>query len=359
MKNQILFREEFKEWLISNKICKPSSADSYASYLSGVNGQFDIDGLSMCERIEKYHNAGDPFKINQLIVDLVNELYREDICEITGRPQNTINNWRSALLQYTEFFYYFTVDAESVNLGEKEDDKSVEEMIKLINENADRVEKASEPKNIRTRKYKYPAKDLMKNFKFRIITQDRFYGEIFFPISFIKRLMYVNNEAEYFEKWLENQLNDILIYCENGTHRFNEISELSVHISKEKKEIYITVNNEQKLIYSPSSISNKLIPFASPNLKGVAIDHITSMKSILIDNLTLLPQLLLITSLLKSIAGDKATAKEYKAAGSILLKSEASKEINIEFLKTELELIKTLTKFQLMDKIENIKKGAK
>ena len=357
MTTKILFKDEFKEWLIISKICKQTSADSYASYISGVNGQFDIDGLSMCERIEKYHYEGDPFKINQLIIDLVGELYREDICEITGRPQRTINNWRSALLQYTEFFFYYTVDAESVNWETKPDEEVVEITMNVIPENA--LPYLDTKKKSRTRKYKYPSKDLMKNFKFRIITQDRFYGEIFFPISYIKRLMFQNNDGEYFNKWLENQLDDMIIFCLNETHKFSDISELTIHVSKESKEVYITVNKEQKLIYFPSSNENKLIPFESKSLKNIAIDHVISMKSILNDNVMFLPQLKLITFHLKAIAGNKATAKEYKSAGSVLFNSEASKEINIEFLKTELELIKTLTKFQLMDKIENIKKGAK
>jgi len=167
----ILFRDEFKEWLITTKICKPASADSYASYLSGVNGQFDIDGLSLCERIEKHHIEGDPFKINQLIIDLVGELYRENICEITGRPQKTINNWRSALLQYTEFFYNFTVDAEAVNWETKVDDNVVEIKINVNTENISvgNTLLMIEKKN-GTRTYRYPVNELMKNFKFRIIT---------------------------------------------------------------------------------------------------------------------------------------------------------------------------------------------
>ncbi len=353
----IVFRDEFKNWLITSKICKPASADSYASYLSGVNGQFDIEGFSMCERIEKYHNEGNSFKINQLIIDLVAELYREDICETTGRPQNTINNWRSALLQYTEFFFYFTVDAEAVNWELKPVEEVIEISMNVIPENP--LPNLDSKKKSRTRKYKYPSKDLMKNFKFRIITQDRFYGDIFFPISYIKRLMFEKNEGKYFNHWLENQLNDITIFCLNENHKFKDISELTIHVSKESKEVYVTVNNEQKLIYTPSSNDNKLIPFESKNLKNIAIDHVVSMKSILTDNLNFLPQLKLITFHLKAIAGDKASAKDYKAAGSIFFNSLANKDIDVELLKIELDLIKSHTKFQLMDKIENIKKGAK
>jgi hypothetical protein len=361
MKLQILFKDEFKAWLIDSKICTPESASSYASYISGVNNTFDIDGYSLCELIEKFHIDGKPSKINEIITGLVEDLYLIDICERTVRPQNTINNWRSALLQYREFFFFFTEEAEeeeakNVEIETEEVDAVVNiEVVKkeILSSNMPTVEV---PKKSRTRTYKYPVKDLMKNFRFRIITQDRFYGDIFFPISYLKRLLYQKNEIEYFNKWIEEQLNDISIFCETETHKFRDITELTIKTSKEVKEVYITVNKEQKLIYSPNSSGTSIIPFASANLKSIAIDHVNSMKNILIDNIHHLPQLQLITAQLKIIAGNKATAKKYKAAGSVLFST--SSNIDISLLKSELDLIKSHTKFQLMDKVENIRKGA-
>ena len=58
---------------------------------------------------------------------------------------------------------------------------------------------------------------------------------------------------------------------------------------------------------------------------------------------------------LKEIARKNATPKEYKAAGTILLNQSSSNDVNIELLKADLELIKSLTKLQLMDKFENLK----
>lgn len=362
MKLQILFKDEFKAWLIDSKICTPESASSYASYISGVNNTFDIDGYSLCEVIGKFHIEGNPFKINQIIVDLVEDLYLVDICERTGRPQKTINNWRSALLQYSEFFYFFTENAEAKNwkINKEEDEDEVPISIEVIKiEVLDSITPTLDiPKRTRTRTYKYPINDLMKNFKFRIITQDRFYGDIFFPISYLKRLLYQKNEKAYFDKWLEEQLNDISIFCETETHKFKDISELTINDSEEHKEVYITVNKKQKRIYSPNSNGTVMTPFTSASLKSIAIDHVNSMKNILVDNIQHLPQLQLITAQLKNIAGNKATAKNYKAAGSILFSTSVNHDIDLLLLKSELDLIKSHTKFQLMDKVENIRKGA-
>ena len=358
MKNKILFRTEFKNWLIESCYISQNSADSYASYIAGVNEQFEIEGVSMCELIEKHHHEGNSFKINQIIIDVINVLYSDDICIVTGRPQKTINNWRSALVQYTEFFYYFTVDSVALNsVVNNEDDADITTISIENNTSQNKLILESQKKN-RIRTFKYPALDLMRNFKFRMITQDRFSGELFFPISYIKRLFHTRNEVDYFNKWLEDQINDILIYCENETCRFKDISGLTIKVSKELKEVFITVNKEQKLIFSPTSNGAILTPFASPNLKSIAIDHVNSMKTILKDNVHHLPQLSLITKQLKQIVGEKSTANNYKNASSELLSSSYANEVEISLLKIELELIKSLTKLQLMDKIENIKKGA-
>jgi hypothetical protein len=93
-------------------------------------------------------------------------------------------------------------------------------------------------------------------------------------------------------------------------------------------------------------------------LKGISIDHKIPMKKILLDNAKSFPQLSNITYQLKKLATHNRTAKFYKTAGTMLLKQSSANHIDIELLKVELDLIKTCTKLQLMDKIENLKKSA-
>lgn len=198
----------------------------------------------------------------------------------------------------------------------------------------------------------------MANFKFRMITQDRFYGEIFFPISYIKTLLYRNGQKKYFDKWIDDQLDFIDILCEKDKNKLKDISELKFIVSKENSEVSITVNKQIKIVYTPNALGTQQFPLSSISLKRISIDHINPMKKILLENVKSLPQLGIITSQLKKIANHHATAKGYKAAGTTLLNRSQQNNIDIDLLMIELDLIKSYTKLQLMDKLENLKKSA-
>ena len=350
-------RDEFKQWLINFNDLPAKTADSYVSYVAGANHQFIIEDHSMCELIEKFSKEDKPLMIGTTISNVHNQLYRVDICKITGKAKGTIENWRTGLLTYKEFF--------CTTNDEVDEEETINDVLEaelkvdiLCNETepefVDLVKKANKTK---TRTYLYTAHDLMANFTFRMITQDRFYGELFFPVSYLKRYMHRNGQDKYFNKWVSDQINDINILCANETHKFKDISELKLEVSKEYSEVTITVKDNEKIVYSATAFNDELFPLSSNSLKRIAIDHIHPMKKILMDNIKMLPQLGIITGQLKRIA-QKANAKEFKAAGTVLLNEPILNQIDIELLKIELDLIKSNTKLQLMDKIENLKKRA-
>lgn len=144
----------------------------------------------------------------------------------------------------------------------------------------------------------------------------------------------------------------------NESHKFKEISELKLEVSNERTEVAITVNKNKKIVYTSTAFSHELFPLSSSSLKIIAIDHINPMKKNLKDNIKNLPQLVILTGQLKEIVRKNAKAKEYKAAGKILLNQPTLNHIDIDLLKNELDLIKSWTKLQLMDKVENLKKRA-
>lgn len=350
-------REEFKQWLINFNNLPVKSADSYVSYVAGVNNQFIIEGDSMCDLVEKFYTEDKPLMIDATISNVHNQLYRSDICKITGKAKGTVENWRTGLLTYKEFFSTITNEVEedeTINDFLEEELKVDVLCSEAKPELAELVEKANK---IETITYLYTANQLMANFTFRMITQDRFYGELFFPISYLKRFFYLNGQDKYFDKWISDQISDIDILCANETHKLKDISELKLEVSNEKSEVSITVKNSEKIVYSPSAFSKELFPLSTGSLKRIAIDHIHPMKKILIENIESLPQLGILTRQLKGIAR-KATAKEYKAAGTVLLNQPPLDQINFDLLKIELDLIKSQTKLQLMDKMENLKKRA-
>lgn len=357
----LFFRDEFKQWLITSNVVSSSSgsADSYASYVAGVNHQFSIQGTSMCDLIEKYYKADDSKRIHETISAFQTKLYLSNICQITGKAKGTIDNWRTGLLKYKEFFSEITsfVEPEETDTTFTEVDTEVKI---VFGESQNVTTELVQPfKEIRTYTYVYDKKALKKNFTFRIITQDRFYGETFFPISFIKSYLYKNGYKIYFDNWVNNQLDDIEILYEGGILNFKDISELRINTSKEKSEVTILAKTGVKTVLSSNSLGTKQFPLTSPNIEWISLDHVSPMKTMLSENAMVLPQLKSITEQFKKIAGPKATQKKYKATGTVLLRQTPMFEIDIDLLKKELGIIKSFTKLQLMDKIENNKKKAR
>jgi hypothetical protein len=354
----LFLRAEFKQWLLDSKKLSPKSEDSYASYVAGANHQFTIEGVSMCKLIEKHYKLGNFYLIDETISNILDQLYLPDIYKITGKAKKTIDNWRCGLLTYKEFFYDTTDVVDGVNEIRDVLEADLNMDIICSDVKPQRVELVKTTKKTGTKNYIYSAKELMANFRFRMITQDRFYGDIFFPVSYIKTLLYRNGQKIYFDKWVSDQINGIDILCANEINKFKDISELKLEVSKESSEVSITVNNQKKTVYTSNAYGTEQHPLLSIGLRRIAIDHINPMKKILQDNIKNLPQLVFLTGQLKEIARNNATPKEYKAAGTILLNQISAKNIDINLLKVELDLIKSYTKLQLMDKFENLKKRA-
>ncbi|HQZ25354.1 MAG TPA: hypothetical protein PLD18_08645, partial [Flavobacterium sp.] len=232
MKNTFLLREEFKRWLLEFGNFPLPTVNSYLSYVAGVDKKFAINREGIEEetnlfeilKIEVYN--GNDIGMDNTIISLINELQQKNVVEKFKTPINTIRNWRSGLFQYREFLYSFIeekievkeegevldedVEAESEN--EKFEDMDFE-LFDNKNDDGDlfsNIDGAIEKEN----DYNYSKLDLYKIFKFRIITQDRFYNHIFYPISFIKRLLYLKGEKQFLDNWVEKLLDNIDLHLE-------------------------------------------------------------------------------------------------------------------------------------------------
>ncbi len=373
MANTIFLKEEFKKWLIESQDLTPDSANSYLSYVSAVNNHFELDKQALSTIVENYHKAKQQGKLDSAIVTVFNTLFEEDICNTTNRPQSTINKWKSALFQYREFLYEVTEEGEYL----KYEDDITSELIEPLKKDSlvDKVQYLDyrdfaedsevipvEPvtkKKLSHKNYSYKKDELLKNFRFRLITQDRFYGELFFPISYIKRLLHIKGEKKFFDKWILDHLNEIVLHTESEPTILKNISELRIRVNGNGSEVDALIGDKLTSVWFPFSEGKNRFLMNGYGLSGIAIDHLYPMKKILIDTQNELPQLLKITQFLKEISGKKSsTAKEYKALGSRLLVSPKSNEVDIEGLKAELNILKSKTKLQLMDKGANLSKSA-
>ncbi len=373
MANTIFLKEEFKKWLIESQDLTPDSANSYLSYVSAVNNHFELDNQALSTIVEHYHKAKQQGKLDSAINSVFNALFEEDICNTTNRPQSTINKWKSALFQYQEFLYEVTEEGEylkyeddiSSELIEPLEWDSLDDKVQYLDyrdfdegSEAIPVEKVIK-KKLPHKKYCYKKDELLKKFGLRLITQDRFYGDIFFPISYIKRLLYIKGERKFFDKWILDHLNEIVVHTENEATILKNISEFKISIIGNCSEVHALIGDTLTSVWFPFSGGKNRFLMNGYGLSGIAIDHLYPMKKILIDTQNELPQLLKITQFLKEISGKKSsTAKEYKALGSRLLVSPKSNEVDIEGLKAELNILKSKTKLQLMDKGANLSKSA-
>lgn len=348
MANNLLFRANFIGWLVEEETFTPGSANSYASYVSAIDKA--LIGTNFIETLDKELQAGKSYRIASVFDSIQEQLQQENIEKSLGIDTNTIRKWRSGILKYREFIDYLSCKNDNIDDSEDEND------IEIIDAFSNRTKENNSSAIILV----YTSNELKENFSFRLITQDRHYDDIYFPISFIKRFFYKKGNKQYFDKWIEDHINHIQIHTKSKSHLFKEISALRICIDGNESTVEVKIKDQYHSTYSKTADDLSLIPMNSKHLKSIVIDHVIPMKDIMLKNKSELNTLSIITSELKKHIHGRATSKKLKAAGSKLFSTNADiiKEIQIGSLIEELDLIKSLTNLQLMDKTENSKKGA-
>lgn len=346
-----------------------TTVNSYLSYVAGVDKTFTIsrEGIegetNLFEILEIEVYNGDDIGMDNTIISIINELQQKDVEKTLKTPINTIRNWRSGLFQYREFLYSFIEEKVEAKEEEKVFDEDGEEEIE--NENFEDIDfdlfnnqeddgalvlnvdgTISEEEN----DYNYSKSDLYNIFKFRIITQDRFYNHIFYPISFIKRLLYLKGEKQFLDNWVEKLLDNIDLHLEEGKIKLHEISELDIV----NKRVFVKHNNQSKMVYTKLSDNISLVPFEVKVLKKIAIDHEKPLLNIMSENTENIKTFKEITSELKKYLQGTVNPNKLKKANNLVLMSDYINCLNIGNLKAELELISSKTSLQLMDGRENL-----
>jgi hypothetical protein len=109
--NTILLQDEFIQWVKREANLPESTAESYCSYVSSVNNSFSIKyndlETTLFDLLQECIGAGNSFSADELIVDIFNELCKDDIDKVLGKSSKTIQNWRSGLNQYRDFMYQY------------------------------------------------------------------------------------------------------------------------------------------------------------------------------------------------------------------------------------------------------------
>lgn len=294
--------------------------------------------------------------MDNAIIAIINELQQEKIEEKLKTPLNTIRNWRSGLFHYREFLYSYI--EEQIELTEKLNEIAEEEKDELLiidNELFDIIENDQEQftiigSNEENSDYSFKKEDLYKIFTFRIITQDRFYNNIFYPISFIKRFLYKKGEKQFIDAWVKTLLDNVYINLEEGKIKLYEIESLEIRNQK----VYITHKKVSKIALTKLSNNETLIPFEVTLLRKIAIDHEKPLLKIMSENIKDLPTFYEITNEIKKYLRGTINPKKFKRANNMVLNSEYIDRLDIESLKKELDLLLSKTSLQLMDSKQNL-----
>lgn len=203
--------------------------------------------------------------------------------------------------------------------------------------------------------YTYSKNDLYKIFSFRLITQDRFYDSIFYPISFIKRFLYLKGEKQFLDNWVERLLDSVNVHLEDGMIPLNTISELEIS----NRNIYVKTKGISEMAFTKLSDNKTLVPFDIQLLRKVALDHEKPLLHIMSENMEALLTFQAITKELKKHLRGTINRKKLMKSNNEVLNSNFFDVLNLDNLKMEMELIASKTSLQLMDSGHNLSKGTR
>ena len=344
----LFLKSEFEFWLVEYTNVSVASSKSYGTYLQSAYTKIKGCKLFLLPEEEPFfyqieraviHN--DEEKLKENIFLLFEFLSKNGIEEILGCSLKYIKNWQSALVRYGEFL--FDQIANSLS-NKKIENTSVSIEIAPFFE----IESASDSV--------YDKKSLYKIFMFRLITQDRFYDSVFFPISFIKRIFYKRNEKKMFDEFINHMLDHTKVYYQEGYFLLKEIQ----YLNFTDRNVYIHHKNKQYIAYTKMSNNISLVPFTSIHLSKIALDHEKPMLTIINEKVSELTILREITEQIKVYIGKtKIDRKVLANISKTLFEIGFVNTINLENLKSELLQIAAATTLQLMDSSENSSKGTK
>ena len=366
MKKEILLQKEFIEWLVNTGGLKITAAGSYCDYIAAADRTLEIYKKGSNEKshllavLETEVFNGNSAQMIEIVDETIDKLSEIGIETRLNKSLKYIKNWKSALYKYKEFLYDY-IDAEIEVVTDEEtlvNDEVITEVVEhVFGKSSGEWQIGKQVKSSelfeQDKIFTHSQEDLYKCFSFRIITQDRLYKELFYPISFIKRLFYLKGERQFMNAWTKELLNKVSIHVTDGVVRLDQISRLEIS----NHQVHVESNGVLLMAFTKESDNKRLVPFSVNTLTRISLDHEKSMKSIMLENLSNLQIFKEITVALKGHMKRTKTLKRYKKACKAALESNFINLIDIDRLKVEMNLISSLTHLQFMDGVENTRKG--
>jgi hypothetical protein len=197
-----------------------------------------------------------------------------------------------------------------------------------------------------------------------MITQDRLYGDVYFPIRLIKKIFYKDKSKKaIFDKFILNQIENIKIFNSNNKSSYSVLKNIDSLSIDSNNQVYCTIcSNDfclQGLVYTELEIENNFDFFLANSLREIAIDHIVPMKTLLDLYKNQLPGLVYLTNFLKErglIKSGKDSIKQLAIIGNQLIDEEILTDNDFKLLENDLTFLGNKIQLQLMSSKENLKK---
>lgn len=208
--------------------------------------------------------------------------------------------------------------------------------------------KVNKPKKQTTIAYFYEQEELRDNFFLRLITQNRFYKTLNYPVSVLKKLFYKNGRKDFFDKWVNEQIDNIAVYI-SKTEKIPFKEVVSLEITDDNS---VLLNGKYNLFTAVAGSETKK-EITTNLLKNIDIDHVIPFVDIFSELKPQLPALQAIHNTLENNNKGRITNKKdlSKAGNYLLVNAE-----ELDALEKDLELISSKVQLQLMDKYENLSK---
>lgn len=370
MKNVFYLREEFITWLTSTAKLPLPSAQSYCSYVAAVDKHINVvhEGTQIDSNffnsIKTEVEDGDDFGMDQIIITIINYLSQEGIEHSIGKPLSSISKWKTGLFQYREFLYEYidTKIIETIPVANNEEEQLPVYPSEMFDFDLKKEGEAdpqtlilfdSAEVNGARKKWIYKKEELYKIFRFRLMTQDRYYNEIFYPISFIKRLCYKLDERAFFDQWIDGLLDSTIVHFEGGQTTLDKVKSMCIG----PLDVIIIAEQKMKFVFTRKADNKTLEPMVVSDLREIALDHDKPLLNIMRDNKKMLGTFMTITNELKKHISGQVNGKKLKIANNQVLMGNYVDLVNMIELKQEMATIASHTRLQLMDSRQNASKG--
>jgi hypothetical protein len=229
--------------------------------------------------------------------------------------------------------------------------------LKDLNTEKATAESLKEPivRNQATNVYHYGKEELKKNFTFRLITQDRYYEFLYFPISVLKKLFYHHDRKIFFDNWINKQIDNIAVYTgQSDKLLFKDVNTLDIN-----DDGSVLINGKFKL-YTTVAGKDTKEEISTNTLQNIVIDHVVPFERVLFELKEKLPALQLIHNVLENINNGRISNNEdLKNAGNYLVSNVEFNHLELNKLEDDLNVILSKIQLQLMDRYENLYKRNK